>query len=90
MKKINTTYSALMNYIESQEEAEYIDTLPGSLIDDLFVSIPGGYMVCLETFLNCWSSEYTVYYYNNSETEKAYKKWNKYKDEYLKLYPEAE
>lgn len=90
MKTFTCNYSELMAYIEkSPEEAvEYIDALEGSLIDDLFISIPGGYLVCLETYKNAWSSVYTVRYFTEKENKKAWEAWETYKDNYFKLYPE--
>ena len=90
MKTFTCGYSNLMDYLKQfpEEAVEYIDGLDGSLIDDLFISIPGGYMVCLETYQNAWSSVYTVRFYGNKENKKAWEEWETYKKNYFELYPE--
>ena len=90
MKTFTCRYNNLMDYLKKlpEDKIEYIDGLEGSLIDDLFVSIPGGYLVCLETYENTQSSIYTVRHYTKKESETAFKEWETYKENYFKLYPE--
>lgn len=89
MKTFKCNYSELMR-AEEELKAECIDCLEGTLIDDCFLSYPGGYLICLETYQNCWSSIYTVYSFSNEEWEAAFSKWEEYKKHYFELYPDME
>lgn len=85
----NISYSVLMESVE-KHYGEYIDTLPGSLIDDLYISVDGGYLVCFETFQNCWNSVYTVYYFSEEESKAAGDLWEERKQAYIKEYGEPD
>ena len=52
--------SELLEWME-EENAELVDYVEGSLIDNCLYALPDGSMViALETVLNCWSSALTV------------------------------
>lgn len=88
MKTIKgVSYSDLMDYME-KNDGEYIDTLPGSLIDDLMISVEAGTLVCFETYQNAWSSVYTVFFYPVDEDRDAWIKWDSRREAFIKEYGE--
>ena len=48
-----------------QNQAEYREIIEGCLIDNYLVQTRRGYMAILETYVNCWTSCYTVYFSTN-------------------------
>ena len=88
MKTIKgVSYSDLMDYME-KNDGEYIDTLPGSLIDDLMISVPAGVLVCFETYRTAWTSDYTVFFYPVAEEAEAWTVWDKRREAFIKEYGE--
>lgn len=63
-------------YQNKVSDFDYIDCFEGCLLDSLFVATKRGYMAILETFVNCWSSCYTIHF-SESENE-IYSIWEKY------------
>lgn len=45
-----------------QNAGEVIDIIEGCLIDNLLIATRRGYMALLETYVNCWTSEHTMYF----------------------------
>ncbi len=88
MKTIKgVSYTDLMNYME-KNAGEYLDTLPGSLIDDLIISVPAGVLVCFETYATAWTSNYTVHYFPEGEEVKAWTMWDDRREAFIKEYGE--
>lgn len=88
MKTIKgVSYSDLMDYME-KNDGEYIDTLPGSLIDDLMISVEAGTLVCFETYKNAWASVYTIFFYPVSEEADAWTIWDERREAFIKEYGE--
>lgn len=89
MKTIkNVGYSELIDSVE-KHGGEFVDTLPGSLIDDLYISIDGGVLICFETYATAWSSVFTVHYFPDMERTAADEMWEKRKAEFIAEYGEA-
>lgn len=60
---------------------EYIDTVPGCLLDNLMLSSKTLLVMVTEKYLNCWCS---CYYVSIAETyeddEELWNKWNRLKE----------
>ena len=48
-----------------QNNAELIEFCYGSLLDNSLYVFNNGYLSVNESYLNCWSSDYTVYFSRN-------------------------
>lgn len=62
---------------ERQNNAEVIDCIEGCLLDDLLYKTKRGVALLLETYVNEWTSMYTIHFYKNKDSLKAYDEWEK-------------
>lgn len=72
-----TSYSDLMQWAE-RNKAECIECIEGCLLDHLVFRLPDiGYMFCYETYINCWTSAYTLKWANDNapELSKLWAEW---------------
>lgn len=61
MKKYKVNFESLEKFLQ-QNEADVIDCSDGVLIDNLLLATKRGYIALIETYVNCWSSCYTLYF----------------------------
>lgn len=60
---------------------EYIDTVPGCLLDNFILSSKTLLILVTEKYLNCWSSCYHVSISETyKEDEQLFNEWNKLKE----------
>lgn len=60
---------------------EYIDTVPGCLLDNLMLSSPTLLVMVSEKYLNCWSSCYHVSIGENiNDDMQLWNEWDKLKE----------
>ncbi len=65
-----------LDHMINKLHLEYIDTVPGCLLDNLMLSSQNLLILAVEKYLNCWSSCYHV---SIAETNKENKQlWNEW------------
>lgn len=57
-----------------QNAAHILQTIEGVLLDTMLLRTKRGYMILKETYVNCYTSNYTVYFSTTPET--IFDKWN--------------
>lgn len=60
MKKYK--YTGRLEKLLYQNSGEIIDCIKGCLLDNLLIEAKRGYMALIETYVNCWTSCYTLYF----------------------------
>lgn len=86
----NISLSEVETIIENNG-GELEDCLEGVLLDDLLMYGNNGYIAMFETFVNCWTSCYTVYESENeNDSDYIYSLWSKRQDEREKQAQEIE
>lgn len=60
MKKYR--FSGRLDKLLYQNDAEILDCADGCLIDNLLIRTKRGYIALIETYVNCWTSNYTLYF----------------------------
>ena len=77
MKTFYCSVSALDNYL-SENDADCLDAIDGSLIDSAVYSLEAGTLFCFEHYRNEWSSDYyCLFFPANHERgiDKAWARW---------------
>lgn len=69
MKKYK--YTGGLEKLLYQNRGEIIDCTEGCLIDNLLIETKRGYMALIETYVNCWTSNYTMYFSRDFEPVQA-------------------
>ena len=77
----------LINLLLKQNNAECLEFCYGSLLDNALYACKKGCMSVYESYVNCWSSDYTVYFSRNYDviTDKFY---TDFKEELQEYYNE--
>lgn len=60
MKKYK--YTGRLEKLLYQNRGEIIDCTEGCLLDNLLIETKHGYMALIETYVNCWTSCYILYF----------------------------
>lgn len=60
MKKYK--YTGRLDKLIYQNKGEIIDFVEGCLLDNLLIETKRGYMALIDTYVNCWTSCYTLYF----------------------------
>ena len=55
-------YTGRLEKLIYQNKGEIIDCVEGCLLDNLLIETKRGYMALIETYVNCWTSCYTLYF----------------------------
>lgn len=63
MKKYK--YYGQLEKLLKQNKGEILDIIEGNLIDNILISTKRGYIALIETYMNCWSSYYTLNFSKN-------------------------
>ena len=63
MKKYK--YYGQLEKLIKQNKGEILDIIEGSLIDNFLITTKRGYIALIETYMNCWSSYYTLNFCKN-------------------------
>lgn len=58
MKKYK--YYGQLEKLIKQNKGEILDIIEGNLLDNILISTKRGYIALIETYMNCWSSYYTL------------------------------
>ena len=83
MKTYRLNPAALAKWIR-QNNGVILDSLYGSLLDDLFIECKRGAAVIKETFVNTNMSTYTVYFSRNGSEISGF--WEDLKNRYIEQY----
>lgn len=73
MKKYRFTLNNIDKFLH-QNQAEIIELVEGSLIDNYLIVTKRGYMALIEKYVNCWTSEHILYFSTKEEDIEAI--WN--------------
>ena len=87
MKTFYCSVSELENVL-SETDAEAIDCIDGSLIDNVIYSLSAGTLFCFENYRNEWSSDYyCLFFPANHERgiDKTWTRWHAVRAEYEPL-----
>jgi hypothetical protein len=78
-----------VNDLLNGDNVELLEVLEGSLLDNylIYCHNNGNLVLCTETYLNEWSSCYTVIYGNY---DKVYAKFEKFENEYRQMIQDIE
>ena len=60
MKKYR--FSGRLDKLLHQNDAEILECADGYLLDNLLIRTKRGYIALIETYVNCWTSNYTLYF----------------------------
>lgn len=74
-----------MKEVTNEKGAEIIDCYDGCLIDNLLVATDSGCYFFKESYVNCYESNYQVFFFRNNETDKAFDLFYKCQAEYEAL-----
>ena len=75
------SYKTIENLMQL-DDVEILDCLEGSLLDNFLLAIGENYAIAQETYLNCWSSCYTLIYGN---CDKIQDRWDNLRKEYEEI-----
>lgn len=64
-----------------QNDGEIIDVIEGTLLDNYYIATKRGYIILAETYVNCWTSKHTFYFFTDVRLSDKY--WNKIEQAYI-------
>ena len=64
-----------------QNQGEIIDIIEGCLIDNYYIATKRGYIILAETYVKCWTSKHTFYFFTDAIIADKY--WNKLEQSYI-------